>query len=137
MGLRRPSLPVLRPPLGDLVLGIALPVPDPQFPEAVVDDRLAAEPRREGRRRLHCTGEGARHEPVDRLLHEHVGDRRGGPHPARLDALVEPTHRRTLPVRGRAAVADGSVTDLVATLSRDVTVDEVTEAFRAAATDGP
>jgi len=33
-------------------------------------------------------------------------------------------------------VADGSVTDLVATLSRDVTVDEVNEAFRAAATDG-
>jgi hypothetical protein len=34
-------------------------------------------------------------------------------------------------------VADGSVTNLVATLSRDVTVDEVNEAFRAAATDGP
>ena len=34
-------------------------------------------------------------------------------------------------------MADGSVTDLVATLSRDVTVDEVNEAFRAAATDGP
>jgi glyceraldehyde 3-phosphate dehydrogenase (phosphorylating) len=33
-------------------------------------------------------------------------------------------------------VADGLVTDLVATLSRGVTVDEVTEAFRAAATDG-
>jgi glyceraldehyde 3-phosphate dehydrogenase len=34
-------------------------------------------------------------------------------------------------------VADGLVTDLVATLSRDVTVDGVNEAFRAAATDGP
>jgi glyceraldehyde 3-phosphate dehydrogenase len=34
-------------------------------------------------------------------------------------------------------VADGSVTDLVATLSHDVTVDEVNETFRAAATDGP
>jgi hypothetical protein len=34
-------------------------------------------------------------------------------------------------------VADGSVTDLVATLSRDVTVDEVNDAFRDAATGGP
>jgi hypothetical protein len=97
---------VLWPPLGDLVLCVALPAPDPQFPEAVVDDQLTAETRREGCRRLHCTGQRAGHEPVDRLLREHVGDRRGGPHPARLDALVEPTHRPVLAVRGGAAVAD-------------------------------
>jgi glyceraldehyde 3-phosphate dehydrogenase len=36
----------------------------------------------------------------------------------------------------RVPVPDGSVTDLVATLRRDVTVDEVNEAFRAAATAG-
>ena len=97
---------MLRPPIGDLVLGIALPVPDPQLPEAVVDDRLTAEPRREGCRRLHGTGERARHKPVDRLLTKDIGDRRGGPNPSRLDALVEPTHRPALAVRGRAAVAD-------------------------------
>ena len=97
---------MLRPALGDLVLRIALPVPDPQLPEAVVDDRLAAEQRREGCRRLHGTSERARHKPVDRLLSKDVGDRRGGPHPSRLDALVEPTHRPALAVRGRAAVAD-------------------------------
>ena len=97
---------MLRPPLGDLVLRIALPVPDPQLPEAVVDDRLTAEQRREGCRRLHGTSERARHKPVDRLLSKDVGDRRGGPHPSRLDALVEPTHRPALAVRGRAAVAD-------------------------------
>jgi glyceraldehyde 3-phosphate dehydrogenase (phosphorylating) len=34
-------------------------------------------------------------------------------------------------------VPDGSVTDLVATLSRDVTVEEVNEAFRAASQGGP
>jgi hypothetical protein len=51
-------------------------------------------------------GERARHKPVDRLLSKDVGDRRGGPHPSRLDALVEPTHRPALAVRGRAAVAD-------------------------------
>jgi hypothetical protein len=33
---------MLRPPIGDLILGIALPVPDPQLPEPVVDDRLTA-----------------------------------------------------------------------------------------------
>ena len=114
MGLRPPSLPVLRPPLGDLVLGIALPVPDPQLPEAVVDDRLTAEQRRERCRRLHGTSERARHKPVDRLLSKDVGDRRGGPHPSRLDALVEPTHRPALAVRGlRLAheVAQGALTD--------------------------
>jgi glyceraldehyde 3-phosphate dehydrogenase len=37
----------------------------------------------------------------------------------------------------RVPVADGSVTDLVATLGRDVTVEEVNHAFRAAAADGP
>ncbi len=37
----------------------------------------------------------------------------------------------------RVPVPDGSVTDLVATLGRDVTVEEVNEAFRAAATAGP
>ena len=97
---------MLRPPLGDLVLRIALPVPDPQLPEPVVDDRLTAEQRREGCRRLHGTSERARHKPVDRLLSKDVGDRRGGPQPSRLDALVEPTHRPALAVRGRAAVAD-------------------------------
>ena len=106
VGLRPPSLPMLRPLLGNLVLGIALPMPDPQLPEAVVDDRLTAEPRREGCRRLHGTGEGARNEPVDRLLSKDIGDRGGGPHPSRLDALIEPTHRTALAVRGRAAVAD-------------------------------
>ena len=105
---------MLRPPLGDLVLRIALPVPDPQLPEAVVDDRLTAEHRREGCRRLHGTSERARHKPVDRLLSKDVGDRRGGPHPSRLDALVEPTHRPALAVRGlRLAheVAQGALTD--------------------------
>ena len=106
VGLRPPSLPMLRPPIGDLVLGIALPAPDPQLPEAVVDDRLTVEPRREGCRRLHGTGERARHKPVDRLLTKDIGDRRRGPNPSRLDALVEPTHRPALAVRGRAAVAD-------------------------------
>jgi glyceraldehyde 3-phosphate dehydrogenase len=37
----------------------------------------------------------------------------------------------------RVPVPDGSITDLVATLKRDVTVDEVNEAFRNAATQGP
>ena len=37
----------------------------------------------------------------------------------------------------RVPVPDGSVTDLVAILERDVTVDEVNEAFRTAASDGP
>jgi hypothetical protein len=46
---------MLRPLLCDLVLGIALPVPDPQLPEAVVDDRPKVEQRRERRRRLHGT----------------------------------------------------------------------------------
>ena len=32
---------------------------------------------------------------------------------------------------------DGSITDFVGVLGRDVTVDEVNEAFRAAATSGP
>src|SRR3954471_4814905 len=97
---------MLRPPLGDLVLRIALPVPDPQLPEAVVDDRLTAEQSRERCRRLHGTSKRARHKPVDRLLSKDVGGRRGGPHPSRLDALVEPTHRPALAVRGRAGVAD-------------------------------
>src|SRR3954451_3442524 len=97
---------MLRPPLGDLVLCIALPGPDPQLPEAVVEDRLTAEQSRERCRRLHGTSERARHKPVDRLLSKDVGGRRGGPHPSRLDALVEPTHRPALAVRSRAAVAD-------------------------------
>ncbi|HYF12071.1 MAG TPA: type I glyceraldehyde-3-phosphate dehydrogenase [Actinomycetota bacterium] len=37
----------------------------------------------------------------------------------------------------RVPVPDGSVTDLVATVSRDVSIEEINEAFRAAATDGP
>jgi glyceraldehyde 3-phosphate dehydrogenase len=37
----------------------------------------------------------------------------------------------------RVPVPDGSITDLVATLKREVTVDEVNEAFRRAATEGP
>jgi glyceraldehyde 3-phosphate dehydrogenase len=37
----------------------------------------------------------------------------------------------------RVPVADGSLTDLVATLRQDVTSDQVNEAFRAAATEGP
>jgi glyceraldehyde 3-phosphate dehydrogenase len=37
----------------------------------------------------------------------------------------------------RVPVPDGSITDLVATLKREVTVDDVNEAFRAAATKGP
>jgi glyceraldehyde 3-phosphate dehydrogenase len=37
----------------------------------------------------------------------------------------------------RVPVPDGSVTDLVATVSRDVTIDEINAAFRAAAESGP
>ena len=37
----------------------------------------------------------------------------------------------------RVPVADGSITDFTGLLGRDVTVEEVNEAFRAAATDGP
>jgi len=37
----------------------------------------------------------------------------------------------------RVPVPDGSITDFVGVLKRDVTVDEVNEAFRAAATSGP
>jgi glyceraldehyde 3-phosphate dehydrogenase len=37
----------------------------------------------------------------------------------------------------RVPVPDGSITDLVATLKRDVTVEEVNEAFRKAASGGP
>src|SRR4051794_22252170 len=37
----------------------------------------------------------------------------------------------------RVPVPDGSITDLVAVLARDVTTDEVNEAFRAAASSGP
>jgi glyceraldehyde 3-phosphate dehydrogenase len=37
----------------------------------------------------------------------------------------------------RVPVPDGSITDLVATLKREVTVDEVNEAFRKASTEGP
>jgi glyceraldehyde 3-phosphate dehydrogenase len=37
----------------------------------------------------------------------------------------------------RVPVPDGSITDFTAILARDVTADEVNEAFRAAATDGP
>ncbi|MEP7059597.1 MAG: type I glyceraldehyde-3-phosphate dehydrogenase, partial [Actinomycetota bacterium] len=37
----------------------------------------------------------------------------------------------------RVPVPDGSVTDLVATLSREVTVDEVNAAFKAASESGP
>jgi hypothetical protein len=97
---------MLRPPIGDLVLGIPLPEPDPQLPETVVDDRLKAETRGERFCRLHRTDERARHKPVDRLLTKDIGDRRGGPNPNRLDALVAPTHRPALAVRDRAAVAN-------------------------------
>ncbi len=37
----------------------------------------------------------------------------------------------------RVPVADGSITDFTGVLGRDVTVEEVNEAFRAAATEGP
>jgi glyceraldehyde 3-phosphate dehydrogenase len=37
----------------------------------------------------------------------------------------------------RVPVKDGSITDLTAILSKDVTVEEVNEAYRAAATEGP
>ena len=37
----------------------------------------------------------------------------------------------------RVPVKDGSITDLTAILGRDVTVDEVNAAFKAAATEGP
>ncbi|MBW3670028.1 MAG: type I glyceraldehyde-3-phosphate dehydrogenase, partial [Actinobacteria bacterium] len=37
----------------------------------------------------------------------------------------------------RVPVQDGSITDFTGILGRDVTVDEVNEAFRAAATSGP
>jgi glyceraldehyde 3-phosphate dehydrogenase len=37
----------------------------------------------------------------------------------------------------RVPVPDGSITDLVATVKRDVTVEEVNEAFREAASEGP
>ena len=37
----------------------------------------------------------------------------------------------------RVPVSDGSITDFVGILSRDVTVDEINEAFRAAASSGP
>src|SRR3954451_15419228 len=97
---------MLRPSLGDLILRVALPGPDPQLPKAIVEDRLTAEQRREGCGRLHGTSEWARHKPVDRLLSKDVGDRLGGPHPSRPDALLEPTHRPPLAVGGRAAVAD-------------------------------
>src|SRR4051794_12569227 len=97
---------MFRPPLGDLILRKALPRPDPQLPKAIVEDRLTAEQRRERCRRLHGTSEWARHKPVDRLLSKDLGDRLGGPHPPRLDAFLPPTHRLTLAVRNRAAVAD-------------------------------
>ena len=97
---------MLRPPFSDLVLGIALPVPDPQLPEPLVDHRPTAEPRRKGCRRLQGTGERARHQPVDRLRTKHLGDGRGRPNPSRLDALIEPTHRTALAVRGRAGMSD-------------------------------
>ena len=37
----------------------------------------------------------------------------------------------------RVPVSDGSITDFTGLLSRDVTVEEINDAFRAAATDGP
>ena len=37
----------------------------------------------------------------------------------------------------RVPVPDGSITDFTAILARDVTVDEVNDAFRAAASNGP
>jgi glyceraldehyde 3-phosphate dehydrogenase len=37
----------------------------------------------------------------------------------------------------RVPVPDGSITDLVAILNRDVTVDEVNDAYRAASESGP
>ncbi len=37
----------------------------------------------------------------------------------------------------RVPVADGSITDFTAILNREVTIDEVNEAFKAAASDGP
>jgi glyceraldehyde 3-phosphate dehydrogenase len=37
----------------------------------------------------------------------------------------------------RVPVTDGSITDFTGVLSRDVTVEEINEAFRAAATSGP
>jgi glyceraldehyde 3-phosphate dehydrogenase len=56
---------------------------------------------------------------------------------AKATALVLPSLRGRMDgVAMRVPVMDGSVTDLVAQLERDVTVDEVNAAFRAAA-DGP
>jgi glyceraldehyde 3-phosphate dehydrogenase len=37
----------------------------------------------------------------------------------------------------RVPVPDGSITDLVATVSRDVTIEEINDAFRAASQSGP
>src|SRR3954453_22413631 len=97
---------MLRPSLGDLILRVALPGPDPQLPKALVEDRLTAEQRRERGPRLQGASEWAQPKPVDRLLSKDVGDRLGGPHPPRLDAFLQPTHRPALAVRNRAAVAD-------------------------------
>jgi glyceraldehyde 3-phosphate dehydrogenase len=57
---------------------------------------------------------------------------------AKAVGLVLPHLRGKLDgIAMRVPVPDGSVTDLVATLSREVTVEEINEAFRAAAASGP
>src|SRR4051812_39682239 len=96
---------MLRPALGDLVLRRALPGPDPQLPEAVVEDRLTASSaasgaavctaRASGLDTSQSTGARARTSATAAAARTH-----------RLDALLEPTHRPALAVRSRAAVAD-------------------------------
>src|SRR5215472_4691795 len=57
---------------------------------------------------------------------------------ARATALVLPELRGKLDgMAMRVPVMDGSVTDLVVQLAREASVDEVNEAYRAAATSGP
>jgi glyceraldehyde 3-phosphate dehydrogenase len=57
---------------------------------------------------------------------------------ARATALVLDAMQARLDGQAlRVPVADGSITDFTALLGRDVTVEEVNEAFRAAAAAGP
>jgi hypothetical protein len=97
---------VIRPALGDLVLGEALPGADPQLAQALVGHGFDPEAGRQRRRRLHGPGQGAGGHAVDRLAGQGVGHRLGGPDPPGLDALVAPPHGAVLAVPRRAAVAD-------------------------------
>jgi len=57
---------------------------------------------------------------------------------AKATSLVLPSLKGKLDgISMRVPVMDGSVTDLVVQLEKEVTVDEVNEAYRAAAADGP